>query len=232
MKFTKKFTLLLPILLISSFALAQTVKVKKENARIKGENVEGFEIELDGEYADVNAAFVKYLKGIGKVKQSGDELTVNEPTLENTNYGMPVFGTTKEKGKNTSAWIGIKTSEWPSENVGKVNKELEKQLYEFGVKFYKDKIQLQVDESLRASLAVEKQQQKLVNQNKELTTKLEDNKREKIQLDKSIEKNALEYETLLQKIEKNKHDQDSVALAGEQIKKVMEMHKARQSKVN
>ena len=232
MKSTKKFTLLLVSLFISLLALGQTVKVKKESARIKGESIEGFEIELEGAYADVSASFVKYLKTIGKVKQSGAEITINEPTLNSTNYSVPVFATTKEKGKNTSAWIGIKSSEWPTDHVDKVIKELEKQLYDFGVKFYRDKIQVQVDETLRASQAVEKQQQRLINQNKELNTKLEDNKREKIQLEKSIANNSLEYETLLKKIEKNKHDQDSVAMAGGQIKKATEMHKVRQSKVN
>ena len=86
--------------------------------------------------------------------------------------------------------------------------------------------------SLRASQAVEKQQQKLVNENKSLNTKLEDNKREKIQLEKSMQENVVENGTLLKKIEKNKHDQDSVATAGEQIKKVVEMHKENQRKVN
>lgn len=232
MKSAKKFALLLTIILISTNLVAQTVKVKKESARIKGENIEGFEIELEGAYADVNASFVKYVKALGKVKQSGDEITINEPTLNSTNYSVPVFATTKEKGKNTSVWIGIKSSEWPTDHVDKVNKEVEKQLYDFGVKFYRDKIQVQVDETLRASQAVEKQQQRLINQNKELNTKLEDNKREKIQLEKSIANNSLEYETLLKKIEKNKHDQDSVAIAGGQIKKATEMHKVRQSKVN
>ncbi len=232
MKSAKKFALLLTLIFISLITLAQTVKVKKESARIKGENIEGFEIELEGAYADVNASLVKYLKAMGKVKQSGNEITINEPTLNSTNYSVPVFATTKEKGKSISAWIGIKSSEWPTDNVDKVNAALEKQLHEFGVKFYRDKIQVQVDESVRASQAVEKQQQKLANQNKELNTKLEDNKREKIQLEKSIENNKLEFETLLKKIEKNKHDQDSITIAGDQIKKVIEMHKTRQSKVN
>ena len=145
---------------------------------------------------------------------------------------MPVFATTTEKIRVQPRWIGIKPADWPEEDVKKIMKELEKTIYGFGVKFNQDKIQVQIDESVRASLAVEKQQQKLVNQNKEMNVKLEDNKREKIQLEESLENNKLEYETLLKKIEKNKHDQDSVSLAGEQIKKVTEMHKDRQKKVN
>ena len=105
-------------------------------------------------------------------------------------------------------------------------------IHDFGVSFHRDKIQKQVDESVRASEAVEKQQQRLNNQNRDLSTKIEDNKREKIQLEKSFEKNKLEFETLSKRLEKNKKDQDSVAVAGEQIKKVIELHKERQRKVN
>jgi hypothetical protein len=71
-----------------------------------------------------------------------------------------------------------------------------------------------------------------VNEKKTLLTKVEDNKLEKIQLEKALANNKLENELLLKKIEKNKLDQDSVALAGEQIKKVTELHKERQRKVN
>jgi hypothetical protein len=105
-------------------------------------------------------------------------------------------------------------------------------MHDFGVKFYREKIQVQIDESLRAAQAVDKQQQKLTNENKNLNVKLEDNKREKIQLEKSIENNKLANADLLKKIAKNKHDRDSVALAGVQIKKVMEAQKEKQRKVN
>ena len=184
------------------------------------------------ESAAVNTSLGKYLKTIGKIRQSNDVITVNEPTINGATYASPVYGLTKQKGKNVAAWIGLKAADWPEEDVRKVNKELEKLIYEFGVKFYRDKIQVQIDESTRALQAVEKQQQKLVNVNRDLTMKLEDNKREKIQLEKSLEANALEYETLLKKIEKNKHDQDSVSVVGEQVKKVVDMQSEKQRKVN
>jgi hypothetical protein len=71
-----------------------------------------------------------------------------------------------------------------------------------------------------------------VNQNKDLNTKLVNNAQQKIQLEKSLEANKLDNLVLIQKIENNKKSQDSVRLAGEQIKKVIEMHKERQRKVN
>jgi hypothetical protein len=232
MSLTRTLILIVNVVMISTFADAQTVKVKKESARIKGENVEGYEVELEGTVAEVNASFIKYLKTNGKVKQGDGIITISEPTLNGSSYKFPVFAVTKDKGKNATAWIGIRVADWPKDDATKANQELEKTAHEFGVKFYRDKIQLQIDESLQASQAVDKQQQKLVNENKNLNTKLEDNKREKIQLEKSLENNKLENETLLKKIEKNKHDQDSVSVVGGQIKKVVEMQKEKQRKVN
>lgn len=232
MKSTKKFVLVIfPILLIT-LAAAQNVKVQNGSARIKGEKLEGFEVTLEGTTDAVGSALNSYLKTIGKTRVKDDVVTIQDPSFDGTTYAVPVFATTTAKDKNTTAWIGFKPTDWPEEDVKKIMKELEKTMYGFGVKFNQDKIQVQIDESVRASLAVEKQHQKLVNQNKEMNVKLEDNKREKIQLEESLENNKLEYEILLKKIEKNKHDQDSVSLAGEQIKKVTEMHKDRQKKVN
>jgi hypothetical protein len=79
---------------------------------------------------------------------------------------------------------------------------------------------------------VEKQQQRLTTENKNLGLKLENNQKEKLQLEKSLETNKLENQNLLLKIEQNKKSQDSVAVAAEQIKKVVEMHQERQKKIN
>lgn len=230
---SKKFTPLILAMLMTMVSYAQTVGVKKESARVKGENIDGYEVMLtESAVNDVTASLVKFLKATGKVKQSPDLITVSEPSFQGIEYGAMVYAVTKEKGKNAAAWIGIKAADWPKEDVDKVKKELEKMIHDFGVQFYRGKIQVQVDESTRALQAVEKQQQRLVNENKSLNTKLEDNKREKIQLEKSLANNKLQNETLLKKIAKNKHDQDSVATAGGQVKKAVEMHKDRQRKVN
>jgi hypothetical protein len=113
-----------------------------------------------------------------------------------------------------------------------VYKELETLAYRFGVKFYRDKIQVQIDEAQRASDAVDKQKQRLLSQNKDLVVKLSNNEQEKIRLEKAIEVNKLEHEVLLVKIQDNKLAQDSVAQAGVQIKKAGELHRERQRKVN
>lgn len=111
-------------------------------------------------------------------------------------------------------------------------KDVEKVVYDFGVKFNRDKIQVDIDESVRAQQTTEKQTLRLQNENKNLNSRLEFNQKEKLRLEKSLAENKLEYETLLLNIGRNKKDQDSVALATDQIKKMVEVHKERQRKVN
>jgi hypothetical protein len=211
-------------------ANAQAIKVSNETVRLKGESAEGSEIQLEGTYEQVESSLLKYLKPVGKTKKADEGFVIALPTINGKSYTTPVYAIVRDKGKG-AAWIGILPSEWPG-NTEEVKKDIEKIVYDFGVNFYKDKIQLQIDESTRALQAVERQQQRLVNQSKDLDSKLDNNKKEKIQLEKSLENNKVDFESLNKKIAQNKLDQDSVAIAGEQIKKVIQMHKDKQARVN
>jgi hypothetical protein len=229
----KKFIVVSICLLFFVSLQAQTVTVKKQQDRVKGENTDGYGADLEGKKEDISLAWGKFLKEVGKAKSMNDVLTISEPALGATVYPKGILYATssgnQEKGR---VWIGLKEAEWTVNDIGMVNAELEKLVYRFGVKFYKDKIQLQIDEAQRASDAVDKQKQRLLSQSKDLVLKLGNNDQEKIRLEKAIEANKLEHEVLLVKIDGNKKAQDSVALAGVQIKKVVEMHKERQQKVN
>ncbi len=227
----KMFFAALVLLLIAAHAPAQTVKVKKDNSSVKGESMEGFSVDLEATSADVNAALSRFLKTLGKTKQ-GEFFTVNEPNINGNTYAHPLYATAKQSGQTTSAWVGFNPSEHSKEEAERLMKDLESVVKEFGVKFYRDRIQAQIDESEKAKQAVEKQQQRLVNENKSLNNKLETNQKQKINLEKAIEENKNEHTSLLQRIEENKKAQDSVAVAAEQIKKVVEAHKERQRKVN
>jgi hypothetical protein len=218
--------------LLSASLFSQTIKIKKETARIKNEYADGYEVELQGTADEAESALSKWMKTFGKAKSTENYIAVNEPSLQGRPYTHPIYGMTKQLGNIISVWVGLKKSDWSESEAETVYRELETQIYNFGVTFQRDKIQKQIDESIRAAQAVEKQQQRLVNQNRNLNTKLESNKREKIQLEKSLQENATELITLTSQLAKNKKDQDSVAVAGEQIKKVVEMHKERQRKVN
>lgn len=197
---------------------------------MKNEVAEGYEVQLDGAVSDVESQLLKFLKPVGKPKKTPEGFVISAPLVNGKNYASPIYAVVRDKG-NGSAWIGVKSEEWPA-NVDEVKADLEKLVYDFGVSFNRDKVQQQIDESNRALLAVEKQQQRLINQNKDLDLRVEQNKQEKLKLERSLENNKIELESLIKRIEKNKKDQDSVAFAGEQIKKVIDMHKQRQSNIN
>lgn len=228
-----KFTLLTLCLVIGFGAQAQTVKVEEQNKKIKGEDASGYQTTLEGAKEDVSAAWARFLKDVGKTKQVLDYITVTDPAMGGTVYSKAiVYALSDGNAESTAVWLGIIESEWKVNDISLVTKELEKLTYRFGVKYYRDKIQAQIDEAVRALNAVERQQQRLVTQNRDLNIKLGNNEQEKVQLEKSLEANKLEHAVLLVKIENNKTSQDSVAEAGEQIKKVIELHKERQRKVN
>lgn len=230
--FKKRIALFFILSLLQISLFSQTVKVKNEKTRIKNDYADGFEVELQATPEELEASLTKLMKTLGKSKTTENFIIVNEPTIAEHKYTAPVYGVNKQLGNIVSAWIGIKKDDFGKDDAEVISKDLEKLLQDFGVSFYKEKIQKQIDESVRASEAVARQQQKLVNQNRDLNNKIENNKREKIQLEKSIEKNRTDLVALTKRLEKNKRDQDSVAVAGGQIKKVIEMHKEKQRKVN
>lgn len=217
---------------ICSAAAGQHVKVKKETARIKGQNIEGTAIDLSGTEDEVSTSFLRYLKTLAKVKQTEGYYVLSEATITGNTYALPIYGLVRPRESMAQAWLGVNASEWTPEAAEKINQELEKVCYDFGLKFYRDKIQVQIDESVRALSAVERQQQRLVNEDKNLNAKLLDNTKQKEQLEKSLEANKVEHESLLKRLGKNKVDQDSLAVAAEQVKKIVELHRERQRKVN
>jgi hypothetical protein len=222
--------ILFVFIFLCSFATAQTIKVNKETIQLKGEVAEGYEVQLDGTVKEVESELLKYVKPIGKAKKTTEGYSISLPIINGKNYTSPLLMVVRDKGSG-AAWLGIKTSEW-GQNAGEASKDIEKLVYDFGVSFNRYKIQQQIDESNRALHAVERQQQRLVNQNKDFGARLETNKSDKIKLEKSLENNKLEFDALNKRLEKNKKDQDSVAFVGEQIKKVIGMQKDKQKNVN
>jgi len=231
--YINKFILFVFTFAITSLAFGQKVTVSAHSEKISGDAADGYATELEGKKEEVEVAWNKFLKDFGRPKLGTSHTSISNPALGGTAYSTGViYADVTSKGDNTQVWIGIKEAEWTVNDIGIVKKDLEKEVYRFGVKYYKDKIQAQIDEAQRAFDATSRQSQRLVNQNKDLTIQLGNNEQEKIKLEERLSSNTLEHAVLLQKIENNKLSQDSVAQAGEQIKRVIEMHKQRQQKVN
>lgn len=217
---------------ITSFA--QSVEVKKTEEKIKSDKVVGFSVELEGKFSDVSSQWSKFIKDIGRVKLfSSDPTVVTEPVFNGTLYPKGViYGYIFENGTTARVWLGIQPKEWDEKDVDYANKQLEKLVYQFGIQFYRLKVQIDINQAKEASAAVEKQRQRLVNQNKDMTLQLANNEQEKIHLSKAVDANKLEHEALLIKLDRNKKAQDSLANVNEQIKKVMTTHQERLRKIN
>lgn len=228
----KFYTIVFTFFCATSFA--QTVTVQKTNEKVKGDKLEGFSTELEGKFSEVNSQWNKFLKDMGRVKLfSSDPTVVTDPVFNGTLYAKGiVYGHIFENGNSTRVWLGIQPKEWEEKDVENANRELEKLAYQFGIQFYRSRVQVQIDETKEASDAVEKQKQRLINQNKDMTIQLSNNEQEKIHLDKSMDANKLEHEALLIKLQRNKKAQDSLVNVNEQIKKVMDSHQERLRKIN
>jgi hypothetical protein len=224
---------MLIIVLATSIIVAQKVTVKKETQKIKNNSATGYQTELDGKVDDVTTAWNKFLKETGKGKSTGDMLVISEPTVGGTVYEKAIlYATWSGIDGKARVWLGLVEDEWQVNDINIVYRELEQLVYRFGVKYYKDKIQLQIDESVNAAQAVERQALRAQNEAKTLGNRLVNNEQQKVQLEKSLEENKLDNLVLKQKIVNNRKAQDSLAQAASQIRKVVDLHKERQMKVN
>jgi hypothetical protein len=229
----KRFFVLATLVVFSSTVFAQKVIVSKRSERVKNESAEGYSADLDAKADDVRTSLGRFMKEAGKTKNTGDIITVNEPVINGTVYMKGIlYATVAGSDVKTRVWIGLLPGEWNSTEVETVNKDIEQLVYRFGIKYYRDVIQKQIDEAQQASDAVAKQAQRLTNEGKSLNNKLGNNDEEKVRLEKALEANKLEDLVLKQKIINNKKSQDSIAQAGVTIRQVIESHKDRQGKVN
>lgn len=228
-----KFLVAIGLSLVVAATHAQTVTVNKQNEKVKNETIEVFATTLEGRKEDIQQAFTRYQKEIGKVKFLSSPAVITEPIISGTPFSKGiVYAGSQTSDNSTTVWMGINPAEWNTKDVPYATRELEKMVYQFGIKFYRDRVQKQIDETQQALDAVERQQQRMLNQGKDLTIKLSNNEQEKIQLEKSLENNKLENIALKIRIENNKKAQDSLVVVNSQIKKVIESQKEKQRKIN
>ena len=162
-----------------------------------------------------------------KLKLDAEQTLVERGIVSKLQFEQSKLTAQQQKERITSA----------RERVGMMQANLDAQIEAHAARLNKIRnsnnlIQQQIDESEKARQTVEKQQQRLVNENKALKNKLESNKRQKANLEKAIQDNEAEYITLLKRIDDNNKAQDSVAVAAEQIRKVVDAHTEKQKNVN
>jgi len=218
---------------IASHVFAQKVTVTSRASKINNESADGYSSDLDANSEDVRVALGKFMKESGKTKSNGDMITIAEPVINGTVYSKGfLYATVNGSDVKTRVWISIVKNQWNAEEAETILKDIEQMVYRFGIKYYKDKIQLDIDQAQQAADAVVKQTQRTQNEGKQLQNKLTANDQEKIRLEKTLEANKLEDLVLKQKIVNNKKSLDSLANSLEKIKTVIDAHKEKQGKVN
>lgn len=223
------------ILLVITIQISYSQKVitTRDTRQIKATSASGYAAELSGENEVISQAFNKFIKDFGKTRTSGGVTTINSPILGGTTYEKnAAYAVVKGDALKSTVWMGLISEEWPEADIETLTAAMKDLVYQFGVKFYRDQIQKEIDQTQQALDATDRKLQRLMTQNKDLNTRLVNNEQEKIKIEKSLEDNITEHVILLQKIDANKVSQDSVTNAGLQIRKVLDAQKERQQKVN
>jgi hypothetical protein len=211
----------------------QPIKVIKKGRDINTVPSLGRAIDLKGKASEVNESLGRFLKEYGKTRTTADYYWTVSPYLGGIAYnGNVLYSATSGDDTKAQVWVGIDTAGWRGTDFNKVMSAIEKMIYQFGVQFYREQIQKEIDQSQQAFEATEKQKLKLVNQSKDINQRVADNDQERVHLEKSLTTNKLEKVVLLQKLANNKKSQDSITNAGLQIKKMMDLQKEKQKKVN
>lgn len=224
------------VLLLFIFTLnvfSQKIEVQNESRNIRESKAEGYWAMLTGSVEVVRPALLKFLKEFGKQKQNLGYVTVLNPVLGGNTYDKKaIYAISEGDVSSSKIWIGLIDSEWPENDTDILKDRIRAITYQFAVKFYRDQVQLEINETQQAADATDRKIERLISENKDLNAKLLSNEQEKLKLEKALELNKAGHELLLQKISANKKAQDSVANAGLQIKKVLEGQKERQGKIN
>lgn len=228
----KKLILASTITLISTYLHAQRVMVEPSAERVKSEQVQGYVSTLDATKKEIDDAWSKFSKNLGKSRSSGEFIEIRDAVIDVQVYtGKSIFCKITEQGKGIKVWMGISEKDW-GDDYSKAEPFMERLLKEFSVKFYQDRVLAEINESEKALRFAERQQSRLGGEKNDLELKLEENQREKMQLERAINNNQLQNHVLIQKLENNKKSQDSLAISLEKIKRMIELQKEKLRQIN
>ena len=209
----KKFSTLMALMLgFYGMTWAQKVSTEEKSERLLGRQIKGYATTLVG--TEIREAWLKYLREHGRVRDRESYLEVRDLSFISAKEDT-VFSKLNQGQATTAIWVG---------STGK-QLGLQEFLHSFGVKYYQDEIQEKIDESERVKRMAVRQQHRLVNENKNLNLRLDNNVKDSVRLVEAIKKNQLERVELLQKLDDNAKAQDSVKIELEEIREIIEKQK-------
>ncbi|MDN4165889.1 hypothetical protein QWY31_10270 [Cytophagales bacterium LB-30] len=226
----KPITLFLGLIIFSGLAAseaqAQKVSVQPDQQRVAEKKLQGYSVTLEAKKDKVEPVLLSYLKDKGRVENKKTYLHLREHSFGNL-LAVPqsLYAQASSKGLQTVVFFGIDSSAIDPANWELARKELERYTYDFGITYYRDEVQKQINEAERATEYTSKNYQKLINEGNSLSKQLENAKAEKEKLEKALIANVALQEELANKQIINKAAQDSTYVDLEKMKTVLEMHK-------
>ena len=222
------------IALFGSFAVqnavAQRVSVLPAEAEIDGLKRSGLSTTIELERKQVEKAWNKYLKNLGKVESSKGNYTAKAASVPSIAPGtVNIFSKVEADTRGTTIFYAIDLGTEFVTIGTPAYENARKLLHEFAVQQYRDDLNEQIKEADEVVDDAVRTHEKKVAQGENFQKQLERNAQEKIKLQKELEENARELEKLKNNIEQNKTDQ---ATALEEIKKVRKVSEDKKSKLS
>ncbi len=212
-----------------SFASAQTVKVIESDKEVEKVIRTGLSITLELDSKSVEKLWKKEMKEYGKTNKMGKFTSLpvaNIPAVSGTPVSVLTSVASSGK-KGTVVWIAIDLgSEWVTKSNSKYS-SVEKLLHDFGVKAYVDDINKDIEAAETALGKASKDYDKIQKEGEKLVGSLEQNARQKVNLEKQLSNNASKKIQLEKDIDQNKKDNTTGATKVTEMTKALNVTKAK-----
>lgn len=212
----KKLLCLLILLPALHASLAQT-EIKPKTNKIKTKKVEGFELILTEDIDLVADSWTNYLKSLGKYKNWLLHQSISELSIDFS--GEVLYALSDKNSDHIALWLGAQDIAEPTED------DYGSLFLNFEIQLRKDRVQNEIDETQRAVDFVQKRQNKVTREIETLESKKSYNEKELLRLQRLIEENKVEYAVIKTQIENKIAEQDSLVIAVEKAKGVLEVKK-------
>ncbi len=229
----KQIIILLAFLNIIHFSNAQKrVSVSEKELTVEKIRRTGLSTTLEADKKLTSNLWRKQIKEYGKVSKSGGVMIIDVAKIPSISAKpVKVYTTVQSSGKGAMVWMAIDLGDAFVVSGNSKFSAAERLLKEFGVKVYKEEIQLEIKEAEKAVNEAVKRKEKRVKEGEELQSDLVRNADEKKKLEQEIKDNASQKVQLEKDVEQNKKDQVAADEHIAKMKKALELTKDKLNKV-
>lgn len=219
----KKLIILLNLLMITIFGIAQKVEVVSLDQKIEKLPRTGIAIYLELDKNDVENLWKKQLKEYGKLEKESGNYFINGASVKAvTSSSVRVLSIVESTSQGTMVWLALDKGDTYIKKGDSGYEEMKKLLYDFGVMAYRNDVMKQIEEAEKAHAKALKNQEKTVKDGERLANSLTRNGENKVRLEQELVKNGEEKVQLEQDIKQNIADQKKAAEEFETMQKLLD----------